>query len=397
MSRSIDNELDLREPESAAASRMPLSQGRVNGGSSDSTRAKLAGIIDRSGDGKPGMNEFIARLEKSGVAVLPSIQSSGKLNGMSYRFEGTTFNGSAIGRSYTARGLQLKKGVDFQPERDQAALAVAVDRGGMRRDIADRPDGPDRTPRDSRTRSRDTGLTQSQQDLLAEIGKFRTVATADLVAHRYAGNNGKFDREMRHVIERGLAERRVITHERGMKSETVVVLTASGRQLLRRANTKEKGEGAQEFYAGFVKPSEAPHDIGIYKMYQQEAARIERDGGTVRRVVLDFELKKRVYRELNKVDVSREAGDPAARKEKIADLNGLSVIEGRVVFPDLRIEYETRDQEMAKVDLELATGHYKASQIETKRAAGLKIYSPDSGLGSPAHHDTEIVSGLLSM
>ena len=153
----------------------------------------------------------------------------------------------------------------------------------------------------------------------------------------------------------------------------------------------------QQFYSGFVKPSEAPHDIGIYKMYQQEAARIEREGGTVRRVVLDFELKKRVYSKLNKPGNSRESGDPTARKERIAESNGLRVIDGRVVFPDLRIEYESRDQEMEKVDLELATGHYKESQLQAKRAAGLKIYSPDSGLGSPAHHDTEIVSGLVSL
>ena len=397
MSRSIDNELDIREQESPAASRMPLSQGRVNGGAGEATRKKMAEYIDRAADGKPGMSEFIARLEKSGIAVLPSIQSSGKLNGMSYRFEGTTFNGSAIGRAYSARGLQLKRGVDYRQERDQAALALAAERGGIRHDIPGRSDNVGRTQRDSRARLRDTGLTQSQQDMLADIGKFRTVSAADLATYRYAGNTARFDREMRGVVERGLAERRVITLERGTKTETVVVLTASGRNLLRRAKAMANSKAVQQFYSGFVKPSEAPHDIGIYKMYQQEAARIEREGGTVHRVVLDFELKKRVYSELNKPGNSRESGDPAARKKRIAEVNGLRVIDGRVVFPDLRIEYESRDQEMEKVDLELATGHYKESQLQAKRAAGLKIYAPDSGLGSPAHFDTEIVSGLVSL
>ena len=68
-----------------------------------------------------------------------------------------------------------------------------------------------------------------------------------------------------------------------------------------------------------------------------------------------------------------------------------------MVFPDLRIEYETRDEEMAKVDLELTTGHYKESQLAAKRAAGLKLYGPDNGLGSPAHYDPEIASGLVSL
>ena len=34
-------------------------------------------------------------------------------------------------------------------------------------------------------------------------------------------------------------------------------------------------------------------------MYQAEAARIEREGGKVRRVVLDYELKRKVFSKLN--------------------------------------------------------------------------------------------------
>ena len=70
---------------------------------------------------------------------------------------------------------------------------------------------------------------------------------------------------------------------------------------------------------------------------------------------------------------------------------------GKVVFPDLRIEYETRDQEMDKVDLELATGDYKSCQVRAKHAAELKIYAPDSAAGSPAIQDPEIVAELISI
>ena len=390
MSRSSEREPDVRVPEAQTASRIPPSQERLSGRDHATPRERLAAVIDRAAQGKPEMAEFISRLEKQGVAVLPSVQSSGKLNGLSYRFEGTTFNGSAIGRAYTASGIQSKRGVEFQPERDRSVIALAVERGGMRRDTAARSV-------DSRVRSRDTGLTESQQGTLAEIGKFRIVAAADLVTYRYDGNTGKFDRDLRPMVERGLAERRVVTHGRAQKKETVIVLTVAGRKLLRRAKGNSNDADAQQFYAGFVKPAEVPHDIGIYRMYQQEAARIEREGGTIRRVVLDFELKKRVYGELNRPVDSRLHSELAARKAQIAGANGLSVVEGRVVFPDLRIEYETRDQEMEKVDLELTTGHYKEGQLAAKRTAGLKLYSPDSSLGSPAHYDTEIVSGVMSL
>ena len=383
MSRSIDvdREIPVSEDRRTGAEPRPEKTHAMA-----DLRVRLVERIDRAALNQPVISEFITRLEKDGVAVLPSLQSSGKWNGVSYRFEDTTFNGSNLGRAYSARGLQVKKGIDYEPERDRATLAAAAERGGIRRDVDNRGD--------FRTRALDTGLTASQLETLADIGKFRIIAATDLMKYRYGGNDGKFERELRHLAERGLLERRVITHGRKPRTEAVVVLKAAGRNLLRRENSKRNGAVAQQFYAGFVKPSEVAHDVGIYRMYQHEAAQIEREGGTIRRVVLDFEFKKRVFGELNKI---HEVGDAPRRKVEIAGANGLSVVEGRVVLPDLRIEYETRDQELEKVDLELTTGHYKESQIAAKRAAGMKLYSPDSNLGSPAHYDPEIVSGLVSM
>src|SRR5262249_45891875 len=134
----------------------------------------------------------------------------------------------------------------------------------------------------------------------------------------------------------------------------------------------------QKFYAGFVKPAEIRHDIGIYRMYQREREQIEAAGGRVRRIVMDFEIKKRLMSELN-----RRGEDPRdpARKAAIADRHGIAIHDGRFVIPDVRIEYETRDQESERVDLELATADYKSSQIAAKSAAGLKIYGPDSASG----------------
>lgn len=44
-------------------------------------------------------------------------------------------------------------------------------------------------------------------------------------------------------------------------------------------------------------------------------------------------------------------------------------------MPDLRIEYETPDQEHTRVDLELATEHYRFSNIAQKVRAGFSIYA----------------------
>ena len=66
------------------------------------------------------------------------------------------------------------------------------------------------------------------------------------------------------------------------------------------------------------------------------------------------------------------------------------------MFPDVRIEYETRDGMHEKVDLELATGDYKASQLKAKAAAGLKVYSPNGHLGGTPHGE-ELIAGLISL
>ncbi|MGH9735388.1 MAG: hypothetical protein ACRD8A_12460 [Candidatus Acidiferrales bacterium] len=45
-----------------------------------------------------------------------------------------------------------------------------------------------------------------------------------------------------------------------------------------------------------MKPKEARHDGELYRLYQKVAREIERSGGKARRVILDLELKKDVYK-----------------------------------------------------------------------------------------------------
>ena len=203
----------------------------------------------------------------------------------------------------------------------------------------------------------------------------------------------------------GLVSQRSIKHGKSGRQFDVIVLTVRGRNQGRLAQRDSSSAAdRQEIYAGFVKPNEVPHDAGIYRMYQAEAARIERAGGKVRRVVLDYELKRKVFSKLNK-PASEGAAEYMERKEQIAAENGLHVVNGRVQFPDLRIEFENREQEMDKVDLELATGDYKNAEVQAKRAAGFKIYAsggpalyaPDSAPRSAALEDPEIIAGLISI
>ena len=50
------------------------------------------------------------------------------------------------------------------------------------------------------------------------------------------------------------------------------------------------------------------------------------------------------------------------------------MVNGRVQFPDVRVEYERPDGERAHEDLELATGHYNSRQMAAKRASGFTLH-----------------------
>jgi hypothetical protein len=63
-------------------------------------------------------------------------------------------------------------------------------------------------------------------------------------------------------------------------------------------------------------------------------------------------------------------------RERIAEEHGLSIVNGRIQVPDLRVEYETVGTDRQHVDLELATRHYRARSLAEKAKAGFSLYAP---------------------
>jgi hypothetical protein len=229
-----------------------------------------------------------------------------------------------------------------------------------------------------------------------EIGRFRMIDIEDLVQFRYRANRTQAEQDFRNLIHQRLTRQVRLVSPSGNRVR-IVVLTARGKRFLtRHPQTREK-LGKQRLYSGFVKPAEALHDASIYRMYQIEAQRIHQEGGRIRRVVLDYELKERIFRPLSEArEKSNE--DLRDKQEELARRHGLKIVQGRVAFPDLRIEYETRDGQLDKRDLELATEHYRPGQLAQKQQAGFKIYfagSVRSG-GSTVKAAREITADILS-
>ncbi len=203
---------------------------------------------------------------------------------------------------------------------------------------------------------------------MTDIGKFRAVAMQDLEEFAYAGNRKHLEADLTNLRAQGLiAEREIPHHETSPRR--LVTLTREGHRLLTATETVPKG---QALHHGFVKPREAHHDADLYRLYQHGVERIEREGGKNLRVVLDYELKRSLYREAAAADrLSLSSGTQA----EIAKRHGLNVVDGQIPIPDLRIEYETRDGEPAHLDLELATEHYRSGNLKQKAQAGFSIYA----------------------
>ena len=164
--------------------------------------------------------------------------------------------------------------------------------------------------------------------MMTEIGKFRTIAVADLARHRYPKEPGTLRQDLLNLKAQKLVCQRRVTAGKGQEKLSVLVLTREGKHLVQQEYRAAHG---QSFYAGLVKPREVAHDAAIYRMYQVEAAEIEKRGGSVRRIVLDYELKKNVYKPLAKAR-NLPPLEYAKRQTEVAADNRLKVIDGRVRY-----------------------------------------------------------------
>lgn len=261
-----------------------------------------------------------------------------------------------------------------------------------------------RTPEASVSRERRTielrgyryQISPAELETLREVGRFRTIAVDDLVRFRYRGQTADLREDFGSLRAQGLLQHRTVWangRERKGEKLTVVVLTKTGKAVLESLLSQSS---AQKIFAGFVKPGEVRHDAAIYRMYQAEAERLRRIGARIGRLVLDYELKQIVYAPLAKAK-ALPALEYARRQAEIAAQNGLKVIGGKILLPDLRIEYEDKSGERAHVDLELATEHYRGAHLRGKAEAGFKIYAPQDSAGRlSAAFDPEFAAEIFS-
>ena len=182
-------------------------------------------------------------------------------------------------------------------------------------------------------------------------------------------------RDVRALDRQGLVERKEVAADRTGRHIRAVTLTPAGPALVERhaSASRFSKDGDRPVHSGWGKPRELAHDASLYRMYLAEEQRILNEGGLVRAVLLDDELKHRLYESLDEWrDDTRDANQ--FRLLELARAEDIPIVDDHLQFPDLRIEYDTASGARTKVDLELTTEHYRGRQVSAKRQAGFTMY-----------------------
>lgn len=264
------------------------------------------------------------------------------------------------------------------PSRGSRAGTDSDDRSrtGPRDVFADRLDLPRGSERERvHVRTRTYELRGSEVRTLATVGAFRVVPASDLRDHNGQSADPRKG-DLSHLRDLGLV--RTMPYVIGKTRTTLVTLTEQGRDVLedsRRDHDRER----QAYYAGIAKPRELSHDAQLYRAYLRAAERLEARDARIRRVVLDYELKREYQRFLQASNRGRRDSDgrPDREDEEIerwAHEHHLPIVDDHVQFPDVRIEYDERDGRREVEDVEVTTEHYRGALAGAKARAGFTSY-----------------------
>lgn len=245
-------------------------------------------------------------------------------------------------------------------------------------------------------------LRPQEQQLLADVGRFRVVSIADLQQALYPGQTRQLENDLAYLRDQGLVETHVLNLRRDGKSSRIeqfqaVVLTKTGQALTRRIGELPDD---QRLYNGMVKQREGEHDSQIYRAYRKELPAILEKGGKNVRVRLDFELKSEFNRRVYQLGKQNPEADLATLKHHVASEMQLPMSRDRVVVPDARIEFDRPDGMTGRVEIEVVTAAYRHGHIAAKAQAGFKLYmsNGDIGrLGGAVADDHDLMSEVLEL
>ena len=216
-------------------------------------------------------------------------------------------------------------------------------------------------------------LAADSVQALREIGTFGTVELSDLTV--LFESAGRAKRSVQELERDNLL--RVERFQRASRRIEAVTLTSRGRRLLERCiEPRENGnEEAQAYLSGCAHAAQVLHDTAVYRAARCEMRRITSEGGAVRRIRTERQLRRIAS---CRMDAAKRRGEECcnARAAAAVELQ-LTVAGGKLSFPDVRIEWErpaAHGNESGFVDIEVTTADYRERSLSVKSAAGYQIY-----------------------
>ena len=227
--------------------------------------------------------------------------------------------------------------------------------------------------------SRDRGSTSFRErcrGALADIGIYGTVSVRDLAEAHFGGHPYTTRRAVNAWIREGLAKESTAKGPKG-RPFTVLTLTCKGAAAIRDLAAEQGLDPGQHIRsAAHLQHAQLAHDTAIYRACGKERRRLLEQGAATRRVRLDNELKSTIARrsESARAREGRRAAD--AERHRAATELGLPVdAQGRVLYPDAQIEYTDSEGRTGRVNIEVASGHYRAASVRAKANAGFRLHA----------------------
>ena len=210
---------------------------------------------------------------------------------------------------------------------------------------------------------------------LADVGIYRCVSFRDLAEAHFGGHPYTTRRAVNAWIRQGLAKESTAKGPKGRPFK-VLTLTRKGVAETRKLAAERGIDPGQEIGFARTRPAEAAHDTAVYWACRQEHERLLEQGAAIRRVRLDAELKSAVARrsEYARGRDGQRAAD--VERHRAARELGLPIdAQGRVLYPDAQIEYTGPDGRSGRVNIEVASGHYRAASVRAKANAGFRLHA----------------------
>ena len=228
--------------------------------------------------------------------------------------------------------------------------------------------------------SRDRGSISFRErcrGALADVGIYRCVSFRDLAETHFGGHPYTTRRAVNAWTREGLAKESTAKGPKGRPFK-VLTLTRKGAAAIRDLDAGQGLDPGQHIRsaARLLQHVQLAHDTAIYRACGRERQRLLERGAAIRRVRLDGELKSAVARrsESARARDGRRAAD--AERHRAAGELGLPIdAQGRVLYPDAQIEYTDAEGRSGRVNVEVASGHYRQGSVRAKAAAGFRLHA----------------------